>query len=201
MMRLYQLVFKPNPSIFFSSKPLRAFHMAQIAPRAKLSIAGARLIFGRGENNICHVDNAYEMLASNVCYRARVCVGSMLGRVSMWVHPWQGIHMEFARVNAYNENARYKSLIARENIARRNITRQLLQEYDFTIQHKFGMLNTNADGLSQNHLQHQSVDLLSQIGTRGITMWLQQQLWCLWQGTFQTQLTTHFHKTFGMMHM
>ena len=39
------------------------------------------------------------MLASDVCYRARV--GLMLGRVSMWVHPLQGIHIEFARVNSY----------------------------------------------------------------------------------------------------
>ena len=31
--------------------------------------------------------------------------------------------MEFALVNAYNNKARYKSLIARENIARWNITR------------------------------------------------------------------------------
>ena len=63
------------------------------------------------------------MLASDVCYRARVCVGPMLGRVSMWVHPRQEIHIEIARVNAYDNKSRYKSFIARENITR-NITRQ-----------------------------------------------------------------------------
>ena len=65
------------------------------------------------------------MLASDVYYRARVCVGPMLGRVSMWIHPLQGIHIEFARVNAYYDKARYTSLIARENITRWNIARQL----------------------------------------------------------------------------
>ena len=65
------------------------------------------------------------MLASDVCYRARMCVEPMLGRVSMWVHPLQGIHIEFARVNTYYDKARYKSLIARENITRWNIARQI----------------------------------------------------------------------------
>ena len=65
------------------------------------------------------------MLASDACYRASVCIGPMPGRVSMWVHPLQGIHIEFARVNAYYDKARYKSLIARENITRWNIARQL----------------------------------------------------------------------------
>ena len=64
------------------------------------------------------------MLASDVCYRALMCVGLMLGRVSMWIHPLQGIHIEFARVNAYYDKAHYKSLIARENITRWNIARQ-----------------------------------------------------------------------------
>ena len=70
------------------------------------------------------------MLACDVCYRARVCVGPMLGRVSMWVsitsHPLQGIHIEFARVNSYYDKARYKSLIARENITRWNIARHIV---------------------------------------------------------------------------
>ena len=60
----------------------------------------------------------------NISHHARVCVGPMLGRVSMWVHPLQGIHIEFARMNAYYHKARYKSLIARENITRWNIARQ-----------------------------------------------------------------------------
>ena len=64
------------------------------------------------------------MLASDVSYRARVCVGPMLGRVSMWVHPLQGIHTKFPRMNAYYDKARYKSLIARENITRWNVARQ-----------------------------------------------------------------------------
>ena len=37
----------------------------------------------------------------------------MLLRVSMWVHPLQGINMECARVNVYNKKARYNCLIAR----------------------------------------------------------------------------------------
>ena len=42
-----------------------------------------------------------------------------------YVHPWWRIHIQFARVNAYYDKARYNSLIARESIKRWNITRQL----------------------------------------------------------------------------
>ena len=41
----------------------------------------------------------------------------------MWAHTCEGIHIQFARVNAYYDKARYKSLIARENITRWNKTR------------------------------------------------------------------------------
>ena len=37
------------------------------------------LIFGGGENNICHVVYAYEMLTNDVCCCARVWVGPWLG--------------------------------------------------------------------------------------------------------------------------
>ena len=43
--------------------------------------------FGGGENNICHVVYAYEMLASDVCYLARGCGGPWLGHDAMWVYP------------------------------------------------------------------------------------------------------------------
>ena len=76
------------------------------------------------KNNICHVVYAYEMLASDQCYLARVCVGLRLCHDSIWAHPWEGIHIQFARVNAYYDEARYKSLIACENMTRWNITQQ-----------------------------------------------------------------------------
>ena len=38
---------------------------------------GTALPLGSQENNICHVVYAYEMLASDVCYRARVCVSDL----------------------------------------------------------------------------------------------------------------------------
>ena len=60
-------------------------HLLQ-APDRRQSLA-----IGKLENNFCHVVNTYEMLASDVCYRERVCVGPMLGRVSMWAHPLQGM--------------------------------------------------------------------------------------------------------------
>ena len=44
------------------------------------------LAIGRLENNICHVVYAYEMLASDVCYIARVCGGPWLGQDALWVH-------------------------------------------------------------------------------------------------------------------
>ena len=42
---------------------------------------------GGGENNICHVVYAYEMLASDVCYLARVCGGPWLGQDAVRIHP------------------------------------------------------------------------------------------------------------------
>ena len=35
------------------------------------------------ENNVCHVDNAYEMLASDVCYRAQVCMSHICQDASL----------------------------------------------------------------------------------------------------------------------
>ena len=40
------------------------------------------------------------MLASDVCHRASVCGGPLLGHDSMCVHPCRGIQINFARVNA-----------------------------------------------------------------------------------------------------
>ena len=81
------------------------------------------------ENNICHVVNAYEMLASDVCYCACVCDGPRLGHDSMWLHPWWGIHIQFARVNAYYGKVCYEPLIARENMTRWNVTRQCVHSH------------------------------------------------------------------------
>ena len=94
------------------------FAQITIARCAKLRVAGAWLIFGGGENNICHGVYAYKMLASDVCYRARVCGGPWLGHDSMCVHPWWG--------NANYDKARYNSWIARDNMMRWNITRHRL---------------------------------------------------------------------------
>ena len=46
---------------------------------AKLSVAGALTHLWGGENNICHVVYAWEMLANDTCCCARVWVGPWLG--------------------------------------------------------------------------------------------------------------------------
>ena len=47
-MMVIHLVFKTDPSKKFESHPLSAFHTSLVAPSAKLSVTGARLIFGGG---------------------------------------------------------------------------------------------------------------------------------------------------------
>ena len=112
-----------RPSIKDCEDDLQRVRTPHNCMGAQLSVAGAWPIFWGGENNICHVVYTCEMLASDVCYLARVCFGLRLCHDSMWAHPWEGIHIQFARVNAYYDKARYKSLIARENITQWNITR------------------------------------------------------------------------------
>ena len=109
-----------------------SFDRSNITPSQTLQASGTlrpdrrqSLAIGRLENNICHVAYACGNACKWCIWVARMCEAPLLGHESMWVHPWRGIHIRFARVNAHYDNTRYNSLITRVNMTRWNITRQL----------------------------------------------------------------------------
>ena len=59
-----------KPVNFLSSKPLGAFHTSHIAPGAKLSVAGASLIFEGGVNNMWYALWTREVLVMAIYYTA-----------------------------------------------------------------------------------------------------------------------------------
>ena len=68
---IWWLCFQAHRQWLYHSQRYVHHHNGQ---HAKLSGAGAWLIFGGGENNICHVVYAWRMLASDVyCCFARTC--------------------------------------------------------------------------------------------------------------------------------
>ena len=67
MMAVMHLVFRTHPSKKIASQSLNAFHPSFLALSAKLSVAGARLIFGGGINNILYALCTCEVLEMANC--------------------------------------------------------------------------------------------------------------------------------------